>query len=390
MNGWKANWSDSDPEFDTTEPKSCQSVPTTFNCGAIIDPILGIFNKGKDETGDGFSLLDQAMFKCSREDLKENKEEQEERKKREIDSEVQRLVAIELEKRMEEEEDKKRIEETQRREEELEMKRKIEEQKEEEIRNAVLSAIMECEERAAEEARQEEIRRFAETYSDIQPTKQALRRANSKNASPIQQYSVDVRIDALDELRNILNRTLEDGLTLDDLLLRASLLTMRAIPSANARWMDDHVRIFKKIDVNVSVQGAEYSIFTPRIDDAAAKGLRELSETLRSMEERAKNGQLADDEECEPGTFCVQNLGKLGVKSFTPILPDDQACLLAVGSPEQRAIPSDDKKSKVPYVMGTMITATLVCDDKLVDAVTGSKWLNTYKNHIENPTTLLL
>jgi len=313
-----------------------------------------------------------------------------ERERREIEEQVRELVKLELERKNMEENNRFMLELEQRDQEIMEAARIAGELEEEAVRNAVGNVIMEFEYKAVIQAELEASIKAAENYYDISPSKKAMKRYNSKNMSPIQQYSVDVRIDALDELRAILNRTLEnDGLETSDLLLKAAILTVKAIPSANAKWMEDNIRIFKKIDVNISVEGEDLSIFTPVIQDAASKGLRELAQSVRTAENSASDGTL-DEDDCDPGTFAVQNLGKLGIKSFSPILPDDQACLLAIGSPEQRAIPNDDKNSKFPYTMVTMVTATLVCDDKMVDATTGSKWLNMYKNYIENPTNLLL
>jgi len=403
MDAWNTNeklWTEVEPEQESacSSNKVFKVLPNSLSC-SFAEPVTSFLWKNNNKAESTFSLLDRSMFKCSRDDQTEVEPEADdeemrleatERKRREIEEEVRKLVELELESKNIEENNRRMLEHEERHQEIMEAARRAEELKEEAVRNAVENAIIECEHKAAEQAALEASIKAAENYYDISPSKKAMRRYNSKNASPIQQYSVDVRIDALDELRAILNRTLEnDGLESSDLLLKAAILTMKAIPSANAKWMEDHIRTFKKIDVNISVQGEDFSIFTPTIPDAASKGLRELAQSVRTAEQSASDGTL-DEDDCDPGTFAVQNLGKLGIKSFSPILPDDQACLLAIGSPEQRAIPNDDKKSNVPYTMATMVTATLVCDDKMVDAITGSKWLNVYKNHIENPTTLLL
>jgi len=388
MDAWYTNEEAKvEPEQESTYiNKVFKVLPTSLSFN-FKEPVTSYFCRNNDTT----EISRDADTKLEREAYNEEmRSESTEMERREIEEQVRELVKLELERKNIEENNRFMLELEQRNQETMEAARIAGELEEEAVRNAVGNVIMEFEYKAVMQAELEASRKAAENYYDISPSKKAMKRYDSKNMSPIQQYSVDVRIDALDELRAILNRTLEnDGLETSDLLLKAAILTVKAIPSANAKWMEDNIRIFKKIDVNISVEGEDLSIFTPVIQDAASKGLRELAQSVRTAENSASDGTL-DEDDCDPGTFAVQNLGKLGIKSFSPILPDDQACLLAIGSPEQRAIPSDDKNSKFPYTMATMVTATLVCDDKMVDATTGSKWLNMYKNYIENPTTLLL
>jgi len=382
MNAWRTNEEAGvESEQESTYINKASKVLPSFLSFNFTEPVTSYFcrnNSTDDSSRDECEADNEAM-----------RLEVTERENREIEEKVRELVKLELERKNIEENDRFMLELEQRNQETMEFARIAAELEEEAVRNAVGNVINEFEYKAALQAELVASIKAAENYYDISPSKKALRIA-SKNISPIQHYSVDVRIDALDELRAILNRTLEsDGLESSDFLLKAAILTLKAIPSANAKWMEDSIRVFKKIDVNISVEGEDLSIFTPVIHDAASKGLGELAQSVRIAENSASDGRL-DEDDCDPGTFAVQNLGKLGIKSFSPILPDDQACLLAIGSPEQRAIPTDDKNSKFPYTMATMVTATLVCDDKMVDAMTGSKWLNMYKNFIENPTNLLL
>jgi pyruvate dehydrogenase E2 component (dihydrolipoamide acetyltransferase) len=90
------------------------------------------------------------------------------------------------------------------------------------------------------------------------------------------------------------------------------------------------------------------------------------------------------------GTFTMVNLGMFGVKSAAPIIREPQACALALGVIENRIVPNDDAKSEEIYKESVMMTATLSCDHRVVDGAVGAQWLSAFKNHVENPVTLLL
>jgi len=90
------------------------------------------------------------------------------------------------------------------------------------------------------------------------------------------------------------------------------------------------------------------------------------------------------------GTFTLVNLGMFGVKSCAPIIREPQACALALGVIENRIVPNDDAKSEEIYKESVMMTATLSCDHRVVDGAVGAGWLSAFKNHVENPVTLLL
>ena len=60
------------------------------------------------------------------------------------------------------------------------------------------------------------------------------------------------------------------------------------------------------------------------------------------------------------------------------------ACILAVGGIQ--SIPVVKGGGVVP---GNVMKVTLSCDHRVVDGVVGSKFLNTFKNYMENPVLLL-
>lgn len=233
-------------------------------------------------------------------------------------------------------------------------------------------------------------------YTDYSLPTSALELASrlhiSKQNVPHYYLTIDLNLDSLVELRSSLNATMKDGgITVNDLLLKAAAAAMKTVPAANASWMGDFVRVYDSVDVNVVV-GNGSALYAPVIRDVGRRGLAAVSDDFA-----AATSVVEGEEDTttvagfgDVGTFTMVNLGMFGVKSCAPIIREPQACALALGVIENRIVPNDDAESEEIYKEAVMMTATLSCDHRVVDGAVGAQWLSAFKNHVENPVTLLL
>lgn len=212
------------------------------------------------------------------------------------------------------------------------------------------------------------------------------RLAQSKRNVPHYYLTVDVTVDNLLDMRSTLNAAAgDDGpkIGVYEFLIKAAALSMRAVPSANASWMDSFVRVFDQVDMNVVVGHDASATRTPVIADAGRKGLKAIASEL----DHAVNN---DDVPSSLGTFTILNLGMYGVKSCAPIITEPQSCALAIGALETRIVPNDDPEADSIYKESVVFTATLSCDHRVVDGAVGAQWLQAFQSHVENPHTLML
>jgi len=221
---------------------------------------------------------------------------------------------------------------------------------------------------------------------------------HSKRTVPHYYLTVDVVLDDLLALRTRLNAHGSGGITLDDLLLKATACAMKACPDANASWQGDSVRRYDSVDVNY-VMGNGEGMVAPIIAGVQGRGLGSISEEIRGHLDRitpGEDGEVVMGEGMnEVGTVTVMNLGMYGVKSCAPIIREPQAVALALGAAENRVVPrevdmDDVEDSGEIYEVKVMLTATLSCDHRVVDGAVGAQWLSSFKTAVENPETLLL
>jgi pyruvate dehydrogenase E2 component (dihydrolipoamide acetyltransferase) len=155
----------------------------------------------------------------------------------------------------------------------------------------------------------------------------AERMARSLREAPQLTLTTAVDVTELVALRRRLEA--EFPVTVNDLVLAATVRALVAHPRMNAHLVGDEVRISRRVHLGVAV-AVEDGLVVPVIRDAGSLGLRELAARARDLGERARTGSLGV-EDVSGGTFTVTNLGALGIDTFTPILNPPQVGILGVG-----------------------------------------------------------
>jgi len=74
-----------------------------------------------------------------------------------------------------------------------------------------------------------------------------------------------------------------------------------------------------------------------------------------------------------------------GIREFAAIINPPQACILAVGASEQRAVVRDGA-----LAVAAMMTCTLSVDHRAVDGALGAEFLAAFKKLIESPIALFV
>ncbi len=213
----------------------------------------------------------------------------------------------------------------------------------------------------------------------------AKRLTASKRDIPHFYLTLECRVDELLDLRKKLNaRSDEYKISVNDFVIRASALALKAVPEANATWAETHILRHKHADISMAV-AIDGGLITPIIRAAETKGLATIANEAKDLALRARDRKLSMDE-FEGGTFSVSNLGMFGIKNFTAVINPPQAAILAVGAGEKRAVVTSDGSVEA----ATMMTVTLSCDHRVIDGALGARLLGAFKGFIEEPLTMML
>ena len=232
----------------------------------------------------------------------------------------------------------------------------------------------------------------SKNYTEIPNSKMrkviARRLSESKREVPHFYLNVDCEIDALLELRKEINGKSPEGdgaykLSVNDFIIKACGLALRDVPAANASWTEDAIHQYKDVDISVAV-ATPGGLITPIIRNADIKGLATISDEVKNLAARARDGKLLPHE-YQGGGFSISNLGMFGIKQFSAIVNPPQSCILAVGAGEQRPVVRDGV-----LAVATVMSCTLSVDHRTVDGAVGAEFLQAIKKHLENPMTMLL
>ncbi len=213
----------------------------------------------------------------------------------------------------------------------------------------------------------------------------ARRLSESKQQVPHFYLSVECVLDNLLSARKELNEKAngEYKLSVNDFIIKASAMALKSYPAANVSWNDDAVHQYLHSDISVAV-ATPNGLITPIIKQAETKGLRAISDEMKELAGRAREGKLKPDE-FQGGSFSISNLGMFGVKDFAAIVNPPQSCILAVGAGEQMP-----KVVNGEIKIQTVMTVTLSTDHRSVDGAVGAEWLQHFKQYIENPVSMLV
>lgn len=209
----------------------------------------------------------------------------------------------------------------------------------------------------------------------------ARRLTESKTTVPHFYLSIDVRMDALLELRGRINAGLEgtgSKSTVNDLVLKVLAGALRDVPAANAIWFGETIRRYSSVDVSVAIATKD-GLLTPVLRDLDKLSISALSQAMADFKERAASGRIRQHE-LEGGAFSLTNLGMYGTKEFSVILNPPQSGILAVGAAEQRPVIQDGQLS-----IASVMTCTLSADHRVIDGAVGAELLAAFKQRIENP-----
>jgi len=216
----------------------------------------------------------------------------------------------------------------------------------------------------------------------------AQRMVESKTQIPHFYLQLEADAGPLLQLRDQINIALvesnETQLSINDMVLKATALTLTQVPQVNASYKEEGILRYGRINLGFAVSMDE-GLITPVIRNAESKGLQQISLEARDLIERARQKRLRPDE-YQDGTFTVSNLGALGIDSFQAVINPPQAAILAVGSIVKKPVVTDHDRIEV----GSRLILNLSCDHRVVDGNVGAEFLHKLRRLLEQPAVMLL
>jgi pyruvate dehydrogenase E2 component (dihydrolipoamide acetyltransferase) len=213
----------------------------------------------------------------------------------------------------------------------------------------------------------------------------ASRLAESIGPIPTFYLTVEIEMDKVLALRASINGAIseQEKVSVNDIIVKAAAMALKKHPFVNSSYQDRSVRFYEQADIGVAV-AIDEGLITPVIRSANLKGIVEISAEIKDLAAKARNKKL-QPEEYTGATFSISNLGMFGIKEFTAIINPPEAGILAVGGAAQVPVVRDGA-----VVVRSIMNVTMSCDHRVIDGATGAKFLQTFRQMLEEPGMMLV
>jgi pyruvate dehydrogenase E2 component (dihydrolipoamide acetyltransferase) len=226
-----------------------------------------------------------------------------------------------------------------------------------------------------------------ESYTDVNISQMrktiAKRLSESKFTAPHFYLTMDIDMDNAMNARKAVNANDDVRISFNDMVIKACAIALRKHPKVNSAWLGDKIRINDHVHIGVAV-AVEEGLLVPVVRFADTKGMMQIGGEVKEYAKKAKDKKL-QPEDWAGNTFTISNLGMYNIEEFTAIVNPPDSCIMAIGGIKQVPVVKDGE-----VVPGNVMRVTLSCDHRVVDGVTGSEFLNTFKSYMENPMMMLV
>jgi pyruvate dehydrogenase E2 component (dihydrolipoamide acetyltransferase) len=210
----------------------------------------------------------------------------------------------------------------------------------------------------------------------------AKRLAESLFTAPHYNLVIEVSMDEAMQARTTINTVPDTKVSFNDMVIKACALALKKHPKINSQWKEDAIIINHHVNIGVAV-AVEDGLVVPVLKFTDAMSLSQIGASVRDLAGRAKNKKLGP-QEMEGSTFTVSNLGMFGITEFNSIINQPNSAILSVGAIVEKPVVKNGQ-----IVVGNTMMLSLACDHRTIDGATGAQFLQTLKQYIESPVTML-
>jgi dihydrolipoamide dehydrogenase len=165
----------------------------------------------------------------------------------------------------------------------------------------------------------------------------------------------------------------KEGYSLTVTLAKAAGHTIQKFPRVNAAYQhEDRIVERSQIDVGLAVETQGMGLVVPVLRDVMGKSLKQLNDEWKDLVARARIKRLKPQEYSNP-TFTISNMGMLGVTLFDALPSPGTSAIFAIATRGANG----------------MMPVTITADHRIVNGADAAKFLNYFKQVVENPDAWL-
>ncbi|MEV6326047.1 dihydrolipoamide acetyltransferase family protein [Nocardia sp. NPDC051787] len=214
----------------------------------------------------------------------------------------------------------------------------------------------------------------------------ATRLTESKQQAPHIYLTSAIDVTDLFSFRAQINDTLAQTdagkVSVNDLLVKAVAVALRANPSINVSFADDKLLQHTGVHLGIAV-ATPAGLLVPVLRDADRKSVSAIAAESRDKAERARDRKLRANE-MDGGTFTISNLGMFGIEHFTAVINPPEAAILAVGAATDELRLDDGQ-----VVTRKILRVTMSADHRAIDGAVAAQFLQQLGDLLGHPLRIV-
>jgi len=170
-------------------------------------------------------------------------------------------------------------------------------------------------------------------------------------------------------------------LTFTPMFMECIAKTLEQFPYINCSLQGENIILKKDINLGMATALPSGNLIVPVIKGANQLSIVGLSKAVNNLANAARNNQLRP-QDTQGGTFTVTNVGTFGSIMGTPIIPQPQVAILALGAIKKRPVVIETPAGDAILVRH-MMYLSMSYDHRIVDGAMGSTFLSAVAKAFE-------
>lgn len=170
-------------------------------------------------------------------------------------------------------------------------------------------------------------------------------------------------------------------ITFTPMFIECILKVMKHYPIINSSVVGDKIIMKKDFNIGMATALPSGNLIVPVIKNAADMNFINLTRSVNTLADNARNGKLSPDDVTE-GTFTLTNVGTFGSLMGTPIINQPQVAIMAVGEIKKRPVVVETDKGDFIGIRH-MMYLSMSYDHRIIDGSIGASFLSDVAKEME-------
>jgi len=184
-----------------------------------------------------------------------------------------------------------------------------------------------------------------------------------------------------DKVKKEFEKRYGEKLTFTPIFIEAAVKAIQDFPMINVSVDGNNLIIKKDINIGMAAALPSGNLIVPVIHNADQYNLAGLAKRVNDLANRARSNKLKPDE-IQGGTYTISNVGSFGNVMGTPIIPQPQVAIMAVGAIRKRPAVIETEAGDLIGIRSMMFLSHSY-DHRVVDGALGGMFVRRMADYLE-------